>query len=113
MKKIIFGLSGIFVAGFILVITANAQNYPQAAKKTATEVSKDSQKGPSVSCCAKMSESKSSGAKACDPAKCKEKGCDPAKCKDSKCDPAKCKGATGDSKKYDPAAFNSGAKKPK
>jgi hypothetical protein len=112
MKKIILGLSGIFVAGFVIIMVANAQNNPQEVKKAATEVSKDCPKGPSASCCAKMSESKSSEAKVCDPDKCKEKGCDPAKCREGKCDPAKCKGATGEAMKCDPSACNGAAKKP-
>jgi hypothetical protein len=102
MKKIILGLSGIFVAGFVFIMVANAQNNPQEVKKAATEVAKkDCPKGPSSSCCAKMSESKSSDAKVCDPAKCKE----------GKCDPAKCKGPNGEAMKCDPAACKGDAKK--
>jgi hypothetical protein len=111
MKKVILSLSGILMSAFLVVMVVNAQDKPQEVKKATTEVSKDCPKGPSASCCAKMSESKSSEARACDPAKCKEKGCDPAKCKEGKCDPAKCKGATGEAMKCDPSACKGGAKK--
>jgi hypothetical protein len=91
MKKIIFGLSGILVAAFVVILVANAQNSSQEVKKAATEMSKDCSKCPSASACAKMKETAASEVKACDPAKCKELGCDPAKCKEGKCDPEKCK----------------------
>ena len=102
MKKILFGLSGIIIAAFVVILVANAQKSPQEEKKAATEISKHCAKCPSASACEKIAE-----AKVCDPAKCKELGCDPAKCKEGKCDPATCKiacaSANGEMKKCDQA----------
>jgi hypothetical protein len=115
MKKVIFGLSGILIAAFVIVMVANAQNSPQEVKKAATEMSKDCSKCPSAASCAGMAVEKSADVKKCDPAKCKEMGCDPAKCKEGKCDPATCKAkctaADGTAKKCDPATCMGGAKK--
>jgi hypothetical protein len=115
MKKIIFGLSGILVIAFVVIMVANAQNNPQEVKKAATETSADCAKCPSMAGCGMMSAAKTAEVKTCDPAKCKEMGCDPAKCKEGKCDPAtckaNCKSAGGDMKNCDPAKCTGMAKK--
>ena len=88
MKKVIIGLSAIFISAFVVIMVVNAQNGRQENKKACTEMSKDCSKCPKASACEKMAEGKT-----CDPAKCKEMGCDPAKCKEGKCDKATCKTA--------------------
>ncbi len=99
MKKIILAISGLLLVALVVIKVANAQNTAQEVKKASTETKMDCKKGPSASCCAKMADSKTTGAKACDPAKCKEAKCDTTKgkacCANMKtsmknCDPSKC-----------------------
>jgi hypothetical protein len=115
MKKAILGISVILVGAFTVIMFANAQNNPQAVKKSASETSAACPKAPSNAVCPMMSAGKTAEVKGCDPAKCKAMGCDPAKCKEGKCDPATCKskmtGAAGEMKKCDPAMCPMAAKK--
>jgi hypothetical protein len=114
MKKVIFGLSGILVVAFVVILVANAQNNTQEVKKASTtEMSADCAKCPTAATCAKMTAAKASEVKTCDPEKCKAAGCDPAKCKEGKCDPATCKAnmAAAGGKKCDPATCMGAAKK--
>ena len=108
MKKIVFGLLGVMLAAFVVVLFVNAKNSPQEVKKATTEMSKECGKCPSSAACTKMAGEKTAEITKCDPAKCKEMGCDPAKCKEAKCDPATCKtkmaSTDGGMKKCDPAA---------
>jgi hypothetical protein len=99
MKKIIVVISGLLLVAVVLIKVTNAQSNPQEVKKASTETKMDCGKCPSASGCAKMADSKTTGAKVCDPAKCKEGKCDTAKgkacCANMKttmknCDPAKC-----------------------
>jgi len=108
MKKIIIGLSGIFIAAMIIILFVNAQNSNLEGKKNQTEISKDCGNCPAASSCPKMVDGKK-----CDPAKCKEAGCDLAKCKEGKCDASACKAtcAQGEPKKCGPASCNGCAKK--
>ena len=75
MKKVIVGLSGIFIASFLIILISAAQNAPKEPKKAQTEMSKDC--------------SKSTAASSCDE-KAKAKSSDPAKCADAKKGKADC-----------------------
>ena len=102
MKKIIIGISGLLILGFIAIRVVNAQNGTQDVKKTTTEAAMNCAKCPSIAACGEMKDSKKTEAKSCDPAKCKESKSDTTKCKANcsgsktemkKCDPAKCGGS--------------------
>ena len=99
MKKIIIAISGLLLIACIVIKVANAQSNPQDTKKASTETKMDCKKGPSVSCCSKMADSKTAGAIKCDPSKCKDAKCDTTKgktcCANMKagiknCDHARC-----------------------
>jgi hypothetical protein len=99
MKKIIIAISGLLLVVCIVIKVVDAQSNPQDTKKASTETKMDCKKGPAVSCCSKMADSKTAGDKACDPAKCKDAKCDTTKgkacCANMKtgmknCDPARC-----------------------
>jgi len=107
MKKIILGLSGLFVLAFVVILFVNAQGNPKEVKKVSTEMSKDCGACPSASAavCATKADTKTADVKKCDPAKCKEGKCDPATCK------ANCTAANGAMKKCDPAMCTGMAKK--
>ena len=73
MRKIIFGLSGILIAAFVVIMFTNAQNNTQEAKKPASEMSADCAKCPSAAACETMVDTcatANSEVKACNPAMC-------------------------------------------
>jgi hypothetical protein len=79
MKKIIIAISGLLLVVCIVTKVANAQSNPQDTKKPSTETKMCCKKGPSVSCCSKMADSKTDGAIKCDPSKCKDAKSDTTK----------------------------------
>lgn len=105
MRKIIFGLSGILIAAFVVIMFTNAQNNTQVTNKPASEISADCAKCPSAAACTTMADTKTTEVVKCDPAKCKEGKCDPATCK------ATCANANGAVKACNPAMCSGMAKK--
>jgi len=91
MKKILYGLSGLIILTFVIVLVTSAQNNSCDTKKDASEISADCPKCPVAAACEKKSEAKS-----CDGPKCKKACCESVKCKAGKDAPLACKSACSD-----------------
>ena len=103
MKKVIIGLSGLFLLTFFIIFTVIAKNNDKETKKAKIEVSKDFSQCPSIalgSCCSGSKVANCCTTKStqenCDASKCKEGKCDLTTCKGSKCDQATCQGGKCD-----------------
>jgi hypothetical protein len=112
MKKVIIGLSAILISAFVVILVVNAQDKPQATKKSCTEMSKDGSKCPAAtSSCCKMKYGTTGEVKASDKENCKETAGCKTKCKEGKCEHESCKGTcttdSGEAKKCDQARSGS------
>ena len=98
MKKLIIGLSSLFILAIVVLLFVNAGVSSNEGKKAATETCASGTPCPDSSACT-MSEKAT-----CDKAKCKEMGCDEEKCKSGKCDSSTCQMASTETKKEASAA---------